>query len=91
MRVWVEPADAPRARVRDISIIPKELAGDRFRLHTEIRIGFQTTFDSYVTLVDVGTTGSMSVVYPTDRSGLGFAAKAKHIISPLKLIPFVLY
>lgn len=64
VRLWVEPTSLPEARTRDIRLVPRDHAGTQFRLGARVRVGFQANQDCWVTLVDVGTSGTVSVFYP---------------------------
>lgn len=88
VRTWVEPTSSRPSRTRDISLIPRQLSGVRFALGTEIRIGFQTNRDCYVTIVDIGTSGTTRIIYPQEGFGLHFCAGGSTHYFPADSDPF---
>jgi hypothetical protein len=64
VRVWVETASLPTVRTRKIQLIPRTGQGAQFRLGDRVRIGFQSSFDAYVSLIDVATDGGREVIWP---------------------------
>ena len=88
VRTWVEPTSSTPSRTRDISLIPRKLSGVRFLLGTEIRIGFQTNRDCYLTIVDIGTSGTARIIYPQEGLGLHFCSGGSTQYFPADSDPF---
>ena len=61
VRVWTE-AGAERS-VRDISVIPYGSA-ESYQLGDEITINFSASRDCYLTLINIGTSGKLTVLFP---------------------------
>lgn len=68
IRVWIEPAHLPVLTTRDISRMPRDQSGERFVLGSHVRIGFQANQSCHILLLDIGTTGARSVIYPVPSS-----------------------
>jgi len=81
VRVWVEPIGWPVSRTRDITVIPSNLTGNRFHLGSEVRIGLEATRECFITIVNVGTSGRMSLLHPLCSSPR-FCAKRRTYYFP---------
>ncbi|MBI5752246.1 MAG: DUF4384 domain-containing protein [Hydrogenophilales bacterium] len=60
LSVWVEGAGA-HAASRDIAVLP---GGGAFRLGDKIHVCFKSSRRCYLTLLNVGTSGKLTVLYP---------------------------
>lgn len=61
-RVWVDRA-AEAARTRDIRVMPA-FSRAAYRLGEEIRLSFQSERDAYLWVLDIGTSGKITVLFP---------------------------
>ncbi|OFZ70672.1 MAG: hypothetical protein A2Z01_06320 [Betaproteobacteria bacterium RBG_16_58_11] len=60
LSVWVEGAGA-HAASRDIAVLP---GGGAFRLGDKIHVCFKSSRRCYLTLLNIGTSGKLTVLYP---------------------------
>jgi hypothetical protein len=81
VRAWVEPVRWPAAQTRDISVIPSSLTGNRFQLGSDIRVGVEATRDCFITMVNVGSSGRISLLHPAGSSP-PFCAKRRAYYFP---------
>lgn len=65
VRVWVESADRPPLRKRDILVVPQAVRCGSYRLGDKIRVGFQSDRACYVMLVNHGSSGRVNRLYPS--------------------------
>lgn len=60
LSVWVE-GTGPHAASRDIAVLP---GGGAFRLGDKIHVCFKSSRRCYLTLLNIGTSGKLTVLYP---------------------------
>ena len=63
VRVWTTPADQPVATSRDIRVVPTN-KDTRYRIGDKISVRFQSTRDCYLTLMNIGTSGKLIILFP---------------------------
>src|SRR5919106_457451 len=63
VRVWTTPADQPVANSRDIRVVPTN-KDTRYRIGDKISVRFQSTRDCYLTLMNIGTSGKLIILFP---------------------------
>lgn len=80
VEVWTEPADAGPTGSRDISVRPTR-SGERYRLGDRIAVYFRANRDCYLTLLNIGTSGKLTVLFPNTLHRDNFiAANQVHCI-----------
>ena len=62
LELWTEPAAAPRAGSRDVGVVPK--SGAAYRVGDAIGVGFRASRDCYLTLLNLGTSGGLTILFP---------------------------
>jgi hypothetical protein len=65
IELWTAPAGAGRAASRDIGVVPD--AAGAYRIGDPIVINFRATRDCYLTLLNLGTSGRLTVLFPNAR------------------------
>lgn len=64
VKVWVQGAREAPPRTRDIWLMAREQRGASFAIGDEIRVGVQADRDCHVMLINVGSSGRASQIYP---------------------------
>jgi hypothetical protein len=60
--LWVQPKQAEMAASRDVAVVDK--AGRRFRVGDSISVMFRSTRDCYLILLNLGTSGALTILFP---------------------------
>lgn len=78
IKVWTEKGDYQKG-TRDISIVPKS---KNYRIGDKINLYFRSEKDCYLTLLNYGTTGNMTVLLPNGFSQDNFIQGGKTYAIP---------
>jgi hypothetical protein len=63
VQVWTTPATAAGAQPRDVGVVPSDERAE-YRIGDRIIVHFRATRDCYLTLLNVGTSGKLAVLFP---------------------------
>lgn len=61
--LWVERLSKSGQGSRDITVVPVK-SGETFKVEEKINIKFQSSIDCYLTLLNIGTSGKLTILYP---------------------------
>lgn len=62
VELWTESAAGARAGSRDVGVVPKP--GAAYRVGDAIVVGFRASRDCYLTLLNLGTSGGLTILFP---------------------------
>ena len=78
VELWVQPNLKETAGSRDIAVVPK--AGQKFRVGDSILVRFRPSADGYLTLLNLGSSGALTILFPNARCPDNFV-RAQQIYS----------
>lgn len=79
VELWTASAAGARAGSRDVGVVPK--AGAAYRVGDAIVVGFRASRDCYLTLLNLGTGGRLTILFPNAHQPENFVrgGDAHHI------------
>lgn len=87
LKIWVDSVIAPSA-TRDIKLVPRQTRCDSFAMGASIRIGFHADRDCHVILVNRGTSGRITQIYPSRHGEAAFCRGTVNHYFPRPADPF---
>jgi hypothetical protein len=84
IEVWTEKGDF-RQGARDIAVVPKT---ESYRIGDKINLYFRTEKDCYLTLINYGTSGKMTMLLPNTLSQNNFIKRGRVYAIPGEDYPF---
>lgn len=82
VQVWTTPAAETAAVSRDIKVVPSGKRAE-YRIGDKVRVHFRANRDGYLTLLNVGTSGKLTILFPNmlHRDNFVYANKEYEIPS----------
>ena len=65
IELWVDKVSNENSNSRDVSVVQTK-SGESFRIGEKINIKFKSSKNCYLTLLNVGTSGKLTILYPNN-------------------------